>query len=150
MNHKWDNFFKKNHGAWHHILHAPLEQVLENFWKLLLEISVLENFFLKWEVWLCLFLYYSSSKWRSGWCRLHRIHVRQHNLGSCWMSLPLVLDSIFSNTPIFFDIIFSWTPVLWRVLQNNCCLSVCPFVCPSGIFIRNGSLAFSDFLHDCR
>ena len=39
-----------------------------------------------------------------------------------------------------------WTPILRRVLQNHHCLSVCQF----GIFLRNGSLVFSDFWHDAR
>ena len=46
---------------------------------------------------------------------------------------------------IMSDATFFWTPVRWTVIKNCCCLPVCLPVCQFGIFLRNGSLVFSDY-----
>ena len=64
-------------------------------------------------------------------------------LGTNSIQLALSLTS--------FNIIlwFNWALVLWKVLQNHH-LFVCLPVSQFGIFLRNGSLVFSDFLYDGR
>ena len=49
--------------------------------------------------------------------------------------------------------LFIWTPVLHRIQKSlfvTVCLSVSLSVHQFGIFLRNGSLVFSDFLHNGR